>query len=240
MTEEIKSILESNIIVSKKRGLFSTPSEITSHVNVCLVSAFSAKAIAECLKLLGWQVSGKKRVKRNGKACNFYFLDNDVHSKALLSPSANTSTQSETQSKDTSSEGEESLSSIDKRFRSARADKERHLASTRSVETNTAKHRSEHLRIELETKRGELISVEEVTRGWNEAAIALRTALYTMPLKYSSRWASEQSADVIEEEFTTELDNVLRKLVEAEEEAIKKENEKDFATDEEPKSENEA
>ena len=239
MTEEIQAVLEKDILVSRKRGLFSTPTEITNHLNQKLDSAYSTKAIAECLKLLGWQVSGKKRVKRNGKACNFYFL-NDVQSKALLSPSASTSTQSETQSKDTSSEGEESLSSIDKRFRSARADKERHLASTRSVETNTAKHRSEHLRIELETKRGELISVEEVTRGWSEAAIALRTALYTMPLKYSSRWASEQSADVIEEEFTTELDNVLRKLVEAEEEAIKKENEKDFATDEEPKSENEA
>ena len=239
MTEQIADILKLDVIVSKKPGAFSTPTEITNHLNRRLDSSYSTRAIAECLKSLGWQVSGKKRVKRNGKACNFYFLANDIKSKALLSPSAKTNTQSETKSKGDSSEGE-SLSSIDKRFRSARADKERHLASTRSVETNTAKHRSEHLRIELETKRGELISIEEVVRGWNEAAIALRTALYTMPLKYGSRWASEQSAEVIEEEFTTELDNVLRKLVEAEEEAIKKENEKDFATDEEPKSENEA
>ena len=137
MTEQIAYVLKNDVIVSKQRGAFSTPTEITSHVNVCLDSAFSAKAIAECLKSLGWQVSGKKRVKRNGKACNFYFLANDIQSKALLSPSAKTSTKSEPQSepKDTSSEGEESLSSIDKRFRSARADKERHLASTRSVET---------------------------------------------------------------------------------------------------------
>ena len=238
MNEDITEILNRDLLASKERGVFSNPSEITQHINALLDASYSSRAISVEIQEVGWQKCGSSRAKRksDNKAHCYYWKQNR-QSKALLSPRANTNTQSK--SKDTSVEGE-SLSSIDKRFRAARADKERHLASTRSVETNTAKHRSEHLRIELETKRGELISVEEVTRGWNEAAIALRTALYTMPLKYSSRWASEQSADVIEEEFTTELDNVLRKLVEAEEEAIKKENEKDFATDEEPKSENEA
>ena len=237
MNEEISEILNRDLLVSTKRGIFSNPSEITQHVNALLDASYSSRAISTELQEIGWQKCGSSRAKRksDNKAQCYYWKQNR-QSKALLSPRANT--QSETKSKGDSSEGE-SLSSINRRFRSAQADKEKSLSKTRETESESAKHKSEHLRIELETRRGELISVEEVTRGWNEAAIALRTALYTMPLKYSSRWASEQSADVVEEEFTTELDNVLRKLVEAEEEAIKKENEKDFATDEEPKSENE-
>lgn len=231
MTEEIKAILETDIIVSRKRGAFSTPTEVTKYLNGRLDSAYSAKAIAECLKQLGWKVSGKKRVKRKGKACNFYHLAGDIQSKALLDPNASAKTQSN------SAEGEEPLSSINRRFRISQADKEKSLANTREVETNTAKHRSEHLRIQLEKERGELVSVDKVTRDWNEALIALRSALYTIPLKYAARWASETSENVIDEEFITELDNVLRKLCEAEEEAIKPENEKDF-TDTESDVEN--
>ena len=105
MTEEIQAVLEKDILVSRKRGLFSTPTEIQNHLNQKLDSAYSTKAIAECLKLLGWQVSGKKRVKRNGKACNFYFLACDIQAKALLSPNAKTSTKSETESNENSSGG---------------------------------------------------------------------------------------------------------------------------------------
>ena len=209
MTEQIIDILKSDVIVSKKRGEFSTPYELTAHVNLRLDSAYSAKAIAESLKSLGWQVSGKKRVKRNGKACNFYFLAGDIESKALLSPKAKNNAQSEPKSKDTSNESGESLSSIDKRFRAARADKERALASTRSVEVNTSKHKSEHLRIELETRRGELISKAEVQRVWERAIVYMKTNLYALPERLSQRWASESDSDKIHEEFIKELEALL-------------------------------
>lgn len=224
MTEEIKSILESNIIVSKKRGLFSTPSEITSHVNVCLDSAFSAKAIAECLKLLGWQVSGKKRVKRNGKTCNFYHIDNDVHSKALLDPNAQTSTQSEPQSNNTSSEGE-SLSEIDKTFKIARRDKEENLASIREVEISTSKVKRDHLEISLAKERSELISKVEVQRVWERAIVYIKTNLYTLPERFSQRWASEGSEEKIYDEFIKELDALLDRFASDGERAVTQENE---------------
>ena len=224
MTEEIKSILESNIIVSKKRGLFSTPSEITSHVNVCLDSAFSAKAIAECLKSLGWQVSGKKRVKRNGKACNFYFLANDIHSKALLSPSASANTQSETQSKGDSSDGE-SLSEIDKTFKIARRDKERNLSQIRHVEISTSKVKRDHLEIQLATERGDLISVEEVKRVWDASIVYIKQGLYTLPSRFSERWASTTDDQIIFDELTSEIDALLNRFARDGERAVTGENE---------------
>lgn len=234
MTEEIKAILESDILVSRKRGLFSTPTEIQNHLNLKLDSAYSAKAIAECLKLLGWQVSGKKRVKRNGKACNFYFLAGDIESKALLDPKAKTDTQSK------SSESGESLSSIDKRFRAARADKERHLASTRSVEVNSAKHRSQHLRIELEKERGELISVEKVKRVWEQAIVYLKTNLYTLPDRFSTRWASETDDQVIYDELVAELNFLCNKFAQEGEKVVTQDDEKKSNTDEASDIENEA
>ena len=240
MTEEIKAILETDIIVSRERGLFSTPTEIQNHLNLKLDSAYSTKAIAECLKLLGWKVSGRRRIKRKGKACNFYYRQGDIESKALLSPKAKTNTQSETQSKDTSSESGESLSSIDKRFRAARADKERHLASTRSVEVNSAKHREKHLELELQKERAELISKSEVQRTWERAIVYMKTNLYTLPERFSQRWASEGSEEKIYEEFVKELDALLNRFAQDGERVVTGENEEDFTTDEQPDAEREA
>ena len=233
MTEEVQAILQEDIIVSKKRGAFSTPTEITNHLNTRLDSAYSTKAIAECLKLLGWRVSGKKRIKRKGKACNFYHLQGDIESKALLSTSATTNAQP-------SSKGEETLSSISRRFRSAQADKERSLANTRHVETNTAKYKAEHERIELAKKRNEYVLVKDVIRDWNEALLTLKSALYTIPLKYSERWASEKSDQIIHDEIITELDAICTKLAASGEDAVKPTNEKKFSTDTESDIENEA
>ena len=228
MTEQIIDILKSDVIVSKMRGEFSTPSELTAHVNLKLDSAYSAKAIAESLKSLGWQVSGKKRVKRKGKACNFYYRQGDIESKALLSPSAKTDTKSEPKSNETG----ESLSSIDKRFRAARADKERHLASTRSVETKSATHREKHLELELQKERAELISKVEVQRVWERAIVYMKTNLYALPERLSHRWASESDSDKIHEEFLKELDALLSMFAAEGERIITQENEEDFTTDE--------
>ena len=225
MTEEIQAVLEKDILVSRERGAFSTPTEIQNHLNLKLDSAYSTKAIAECLKLLGWQVSGKKRVKRKGKACNFYHRQGDIHSKALLDPKASATTQSETQSKDTSSESGESLSSIERRFRSARADKERSLASTRSVEVSTSKVKRDHLEISLAKERGELISVEEVKRTWDASIVYMKTNLYTLPERFSQRWASEESEEKIYDEFLKELDALLDRFASDGERIITGENE---------------
>ena len=241
MTEEIKAVLETDIILSRERGLFSTPTEIQNHLNQKLDSAYSTKAIAECLKHLGWKVSGTRRIKRNGKTCNFYHIAGDIQAKALLSPSAKTNTQSEPQSepKDTSVEGE-SLSSIDKRFRAARADKERHLASTRSVEVKSATHRERHLELQLQKDRSELISKVEVQRVWERAIVYIKTNLYTLPERFSQRWASEESEEKIYEEFIKELDALLDRFASDGERIITGENEEDFTTDESTDVENDA
>ena len=224
MTEQIIDILNSDVIVSKKRGEFSTPSELTAHVNLKLDSAYSAKAIAESLKLLGWQVSGKKRVKRNGKACNFYFLAGDIESKALLSPSAKTDTQSEPQSKDTSSESE-SLSEIDKTFKIARRDKERNLSQIRHVEVSTSKVKRDHLEISLAKERGELISAEEVSRIWQASILYIKQGLYTLPSRFSERWASTTDDQVIFDELTSEIDALLNRFAQDGERAVTGNNE---------------
>ena len=221
MTEEIQAILEKDIIVSKKSGAFSTPTEVQNHLNQKLDSAYSTKAIAECLKLLGWQVSGKKRVKRNGKACNFYFLACDIQAKALLDPNAQTSTQSEPQSKSHENSGEEeNLASIDRRFKIGRANKEISLSKTREIESKSAEHREKHLELELQKERMELISVEKVSRYWNEAIMYMRNSLYELPMKFSDRWASEVDGGVIHDELIQELDTMCRKWSEQGEKAI--------------------
>ena len=229
MTEEIQAILESDIIVSKKPGAFSTPTEITNHLNQKLDSAYSTKAIAECLKLLGWQVSGKKRVKRNGKACNFYFLDNDVHSKALLDPNAQTSTQSEPQSKSNENSDEyESLAAIDRKFKIGRANKEISLSKTREIESKSAGHREKHLELELQKERRELISVEKVSRYWNEALMYMRNSLYELPMKFSDRWASEVDGGIIHDELIKELDIMCRRWSDQGEKAISQDEDEDI------------
>ena len=230
MTEEIQAVLEKDIIVSRERGLFSTPTEIQNHLNAKLDSAYSTKAIAECLKLLGWQVSGKKRVKRNGKACNFYFLANDIQAKALLDPKANTNAQPNSYS---SEDGDvESLSSINRRYRAAQADKERALASTRHVEVSTSKVKRDHLEISLARERNELISVDEVQRIWQASLVYIKQGLYTLPSRFSERWAGITNDQIISDELTTQIDALLTRFAQDGERVVTGENE-DTETDNE-------
>ena len=224
MTEEIQAVLEKDILVSRERGAFSTPTEIQNHLNLKLDSAYSTKAIAECLKHLGWQVSGKRRIKRKGKACNFYHRQGDIESKALLSPSANSNDQSETQSSRNSSEGE-SLSEIDKSFKVARRDKEENLASIRKVEISTSRVKRDHLEIQLAQERAELISKVEVQRVWDASLVYMKTNLYTLPERFSQRWASEGSEEKIYDEFIKELDALLDRFASDGERAVTQENE---------------
>ena len=236
MTEEIETILREEIIVSKKRGLFSTPTEVTRHVNLRLSSSYSTRAIAECLKLLDWQVSGKKRCKRKGKACNFYHRQGDIESKALLSPSAKTNAQSNSYS----SEGE-SLSSIDKRFKQARASKEQNLSDIRLIEVTTAKVRRDHLEIQLSKERKEFISLANVKRGWAEAVNNLKVNLFLLPNALASRFASLEDEDQIHDDLKLELEKICHRLADAENDTVSPtEDELYQTTDAVPKPENEA
>ena len=75
------------------------------------------------------------------------------------------------------------------------------------------------LLISLNQSWRKLISVEEVTRGWETALINLKNELYTLPLKLSARFASVNDEDKIHDDFIKELDNICNRLVRAEEEA---------------------
>ena len=216
MTEEIKAILESDVIISRKRGVFSTPTEITNHLNRRLDSAYSSKFIAECLKSLGWQVSGKKRVKRNKRACNFYHLAGDIESKALLSPKAHTKSKSS----EASSEDGESLSSIDKRFKKARASKEQNLSDIRLIEVTTSKVRRDHLEIQLARERKEVISLADVRRGWAEAVNNLKVNLFLLPNALASRFASLEDEDQIHDDLKLELEKICHRLADAENDTV--------------------
>ncbi len=73
MSEHISEILQRDLVTSSKRGDFSTPKEITKHVNILLDSAYSTRRISVELQDLGWQQCGNSRTKRNGKTCGYYF-----------------------------------------------------------------------------------------------------------------------------------------------------------------------
>ena len=170
MNEEISEILNRDLLVSTERGIFSNPSEITQHVNALLDSSYSTRTISVELQEIGWQKCGTSRAKRNNKAHCYYWKQNR-QSKALLSPSASGNTQSEPQSK---SNEEESLAAIDRRFKIGRANKEISLSKTREIESKSAEHREKHLELELQKERRELISVDKVSRYWNEAIMYMR------------------------------------------------------------------
>ena len=229
INEEITKILNRDLVVSTERGVFSSPSEITQHVNALLDASYSTRTISAELQEIGWKKCGTSRAKRkiDNRAQCYYWKQNRKQ-KALLNPSANTNTQSN----DTSSEDGESLASINRRFLASRADKEKSLSKTRETETESAKHKSEHLRIELETKRGELISKAEVKRVWERAIVYMKTNLYTLPERFSQRWASESDSEKIYDEFIKELDALLNRFAQDGERVVTGENEKDFTDDE--------
>ena len=145
--------------------------------------------------------------------------------KALLSPSAKTNTQSEPQSK---SNEVESLAAIDRRFKIGRANKEISLSKTREIESKSAEHREKHLELELQKERRELISVEKVSRYWNEAIMYMRNSLYELPMKFSDRWASETDGGIIHDELIKELDIMCRKWSEQGEKVISQDEDTDI------------
>ena len=222
--EEIAYILQRDLIISAKRGIFSNPSEITQHVNALLDASYSSRAISVELQEIGWQKCGTSRAKRNNKAHCYYWKQNR-QSKALLSPSASGNTQSEPQSK---SNEEESLAAIDRRFKIGRADKEISLSKTREIESKSATHREKHLELELQKERRELISVEKVSRYWNEAIMYMRNSLYELPMKFSDRWASEVDGGIIHDELIKELDIMCRKWSEQGEKVISQDEDEDI------------
>ena len=158
-------------------------------------------------------MSGKKRVKRNKRACNFYHLAGDIESKALLTPSA------KTQSNSASNEGE-SLSSIDKRFKLARASKEQNLSDIRKVEVTTSKVRRDHLEIQLARERKEFISPVDVRRGWAEAVNNLKVNLFLLPNALASRFASLEDEDQIHDDLKLELEKICHRLADAENDTV--------------------
>ena len=227
INEDIIKILNRDLTVSTERGVFSTPSEITAHVNALIDASYSSRAISLELQEIGWQKCGSSRAKRkhDNKAQCYYWKENR-QLKALLDPSASTNTQSETQSKDTSSDDDESLASINRRFRSAQASKESWLSKIRETESETAKHREKHSRLQLEKDRGELVSVKEVVSEWEMRLNELKIELFNLPLKYSSRWSSINDETIIQEELERELNALCTRLSEGKNEAIKTKDER--------------
>ena len=64
INEDISQILNRDLLVSTKRGVFSSPSEICQHVNNLLDASFSSRAISVELQEIGWQRCGSSRAKR--------------------------------------------------------------------------------------------------------------------------------------------------------------------------------
>ena len=212
MSEQITEIIQRDLVVSKKQGIFSTPAEITSHINNLLQADYSKIRISQEIKTLGWQICGVNRSRRDGKTCGYYFRNDRTH-KALLKPKKSKSQSSQ------KSDEDETLAAIDRRYKQARASKEKNLSDIREVEVKTASHREMHLRISYEKERKELLSVAEVKRSWETALINLKNGLYSLPLKLSARFASLDDEVEIHDDFVKELDVLCRRLCDAEEDA---------------------
>ena len=212
MNEQIQEILERDISASTDRRKFSTPAEIRDYVNLVLNAAYSTQAISKAIQGLGWELCGKSRIKRNKVTCRYYRrkLEEDISAWAYLSPTdealcmEHNSPQEPTEKED--------LKSINHRFLKSRADKERALSLTRAVETKTASHRESHLAIQLAKERREFVSIADVVRDWEISLTHLRISLYTMPNKFSARWASMDSESQIEDEMRHELDVICDRL----------------------------
>ena len=223
INEHIREILNRDLIESTKRGVFSTPSEITAYVNGLLDASYSTRIISAELQEIGWKKCGTSRAKRkiDNRAQCYYWKQNRKQ-KALLTPSA----QSQPQSNENSSDDDESLASINRRFRSAQASKESWLSKIRETESETAKHREKHSRLQLEKDRGELVSVKEVVGEWEKRLNELKIELFNLPLKYSSRWSSINDETIIQEELERELNALCTRLAEGKNEAIKTKDER--------------
>ena len=224
MTEQILDVLRRDIVQSQDKKSFSTPAEITSYVNLILKSAYSSKVIAQSLKSLGWQCT-KNPMKRDGKTCRYYFqeqLDGTI-SFAYLKVNEEGACMDPTSRQDVNhadtAEGE-SLSSIDKRFKTARASKEQNLSDIRLVQVTTEQIRSEHIKIQLAKERKEYILVADAVREWNTALNFLKQSLFSLSDKLSTRFASLTDDDQIHSELNDELKKMCERLSKAKDGAL--------------------
>ena len=219
MSESVIEIIKRDIIPSTDRRKFSAPRDVTNHVNELLSASYSAKKIGELMKHCGWYTCGNMRLKKHGKTSRFYHLDGEPNSLAFLMPTDIGRASMEPEPRQ-DLQSDETLDSISKRYRSAQADKERALANTRKIETQTAGHRETHLKLQYEIERKEYMAVSEVSRGWQEAVNLLRSNLYTLPTMYSSRFASMSDDTKIHEEMTIALDKICQRLADAENDVV--------------------
>ena len=232
MNEKVLEILERSVVKSEDKKQFSTPAEITSYVNMILTSAYSTKIIAQSLQSLGWQCT-KNPMKRDGKTCRYYFkenLDGDISFAYLKQNDENGTRMDPHPHQDTADD--ESLSEISRRYKSAQADKERHLSNTRRIETKTAAHRESHLEIQLAKERRSYVSIADVVRDWEIALTHLRLSLYQIAPKYGARWASMTSETEIQEEIKKELDVICERLATAGKDVISVDGDEQFQTKE--------
>ena len=218
MNEQIQEILERSIIKSQDKKLFSIPSEITAYVNMILESAYSSKVIAQCLKSIGWQCS-KKPLKRDGKTCRYYFKENldGTKSFALLKPNDEIGNRMDSTSHQglnhaDTGEDDETLGSIERRFKLARASKEQNLSDIRLAQITTEQIRSEHIKIQLGKERKEYILVSDAINEWNTALNFLKQTLFSLPDRVSTRFASLQDDDQIHTELHHELTDMCERL----------------------------
>ena len=86
-----------------------------------------------------------------------------------------------------------------------------------------------HLELELQKERRELISVEKVSRYWNEAIMYMRNSLYELPMKFSQIvGASEVDGGIIHDELIKELDIMCRRWSDQGEKAISQDEDEDI------------
>ena len=133
MSESVIEIIKRDIIPSTDRRKFSTPRDVTNHVNELLSASYSAKKIGELMKICGWYTCGNMRLKKHGKTSRFYHLDGDPKSLAFLMPTDSGRASSMGPELHQDLQSDETLDAISKRYKRAQADKERALANTRKI-----------------------------------------------------------------------------------------------------------
>ena len=155
-------------------------------------------------------------------------LDGDILAWAYLNPTDEVRSMAHNSHQEPAEK--EDLKSINHRFLRARADKETALSKTRAVETMTASHRESHLEIQLAKERRDYVSIADVIRDWEISLTHLRISLYTMPNKFSARWASMDSESQIEDEMKKELDVICDKLAKAGRDVVSDDGDEQFET----------
>ncbi len=74
--------------------------------------------------------------------------------------------------------------------------------------------KTEARRFDLQIKRGQYVSVEEMTDAWRSRGVMIRDSLLAIPDRLSPRLAAESSPRAIRKMLMTELDRALRACAE--------------------------